>query len=325
VSSNSPDWLPACDGPALRARAVLLSRIREYFAREGVLEVETPLLCRRTGCDPHLNFFVCGPEKEPRYLQTSPEFAMKRLLAAGSGSIYQICKAFRADEAGRSHNPEFTLLEWYRIGFDLDALMDDVEALLSHAGENRWSAGSFERLCYRDVFLQYAAIDPLAATPADFATRACHLGLNEAEDLCGEDIPSWLDFLFSHVVQPCLGESAPCFVRHFPACLPSLARRNAEDPRVVERVELFWKGVELANGYHELCDGEEQAQRFEQDRAERSRRGLPVPEADERLLAALRHGLPECAGMALGVDRLLMLLQEAEHIDHVLTFPWPRA
>ena len=290
-----------------------------------MLEVETPLLCGRVGCDPHLHFFGCDSAASVRYLQTSPEFAMKRLLAAGSGSIYQICKAFRADEAGRLHNPEFTLLEWYRLGFDLDALMHDVEALLSHAGDNRWTAGSFERRSYRDVFLHYAAIDPLNATPADFCARTRLLGLHEAENLCGEDISLWLDFLFSHIVQPCLGLDAPCFVYHFPACLPSLARRNAADLRVVKRVELIWKGVELANGYHELCDAAEQAQRFEQDRAERSRLGMPVPQADERLLAALHHGLPECAGVALGLDRLLMLLQDAERIDNVLAFPWSRA
>lgn len=325
VSSNRSDWLPACNGPALRARAVLLSRLREYFAREGVLEVETPLLCGRIGCDPHLNFFSCGGGDQPRYLQTSPEFAMKRLLAAGSGSIYQICKAFRADETGRLHNPEFTLLEWYRIDFDLDALMDDVEALMVLAGENRWPAGAFERLDYRKVFLRHAGLDPLEAAPADFAARARHLGLDEAENLCGEDVPLWLDFLFSHAIQPHLGQDAPCFVRHFPACLPSLARRNTKDPRVVERVELFWKGVELANGYHELRDATEQAQRFQRDLAERSRRGLSAPEPDERLLAALEHGIPECAGMALGLDRLSMLLNDAEHIDHVLAFPWSRA
>lgn len=325
MSSNRPDWLPACDGPALRARAVLLSRLRDYFAREGVHEVETPLLSARIGCDPHLNFFSCDTGEGPRYLQTSPEFAMKRLLATGSGSIFQICKAFRADEAGRLHNPEFTLLEWYRIGFDLAALMDDVEALLIHAGENRWSRGMFKRVAYRDVFLQYAGVDPQSASPAEFAARARGLGLDEAEYLCGEDIPLWLDFLFTHLVQPHLGQDTPCFVRHFPACLPSLARRNAEDPRVVERVELFWKGVELANGYHELADATEQAQRFQQDLAERSRRGLSRPAPDERLLAAMRHGLPDCAGVALGLDRLLMHLTGVERIGQVLAFPWERA
>jgi lysyl-tRNA synthetase class 2 len=325
VSSNRPDWLPACDGPALRVRAVLLSRLREYFAREGVIEVETPLLGGRIGCDPHLNFFACGPEDARRYLQTSPEFAMKRLLAAGSGSIFQICKAFRANETGRLHNPEFTLLEWYRIGFDLAALMGDVEALLIHASENRWAAGAFERLDYREVFLRHAGLDPLEAAPADCAARARRIGFDEAKSLCGEDTPLWLDFLFSHAVQPHLGQDAPCFIRHFPACLPSLARRNAEDPRIVERVELFWKGVELANGYHELRDATEQAQRFQRDLAERSKRGLPLPEPDERLLAALEQGLPECAGVALGLDRLLMLLNDAEHINNVLAFPWSRA
>lgn len=322
--SNKSDWLPACDGPALRARAVLLSRLRGYFAAEGVLEVETPLLSGRIGCDPHLDFFACGHAGSHRYLQTSPEFAMKRLLAAGSGSIYQICKAFRADEAGRWHNPEFTLLEWYRVGFDLDALMNDVEALVTHVAE-RWARGSFPRIGYREAFLHHTGVDPLTTAPAEFAACAHRHGFDEAEHLCGEQTSLWLEFLFSHLVQPRLGLDAPCLVHHFPACLPSLARQRPADPRVTERVELIWNGVELANGYHELCDAAEQARRFERDRAERTRMGLPVPEVDERLLAALQHGLPACAGMALGLDRLLMLLQNASHIDAVLAFPWTQA
>ncbi|BBL70696.1 elongation factor P--(R)-beta-lysine ligase [Methylogaea oryzae] len=304
----------------------MLAAIRAYFAAQDVLEVETPLLCQGIGTDPHLEFLpVPQASGEPRYLQTSPEFAMKRLLAAGSGSIYQICKAFRGHESGRLHNPEFTILEWYRVGCDLDGLMDDMEALLGRIAEGRLNAATTRRVAYREVFLEYAGVEPLDGTFEELAACAVRHGVPEAAELCGEDRSLWLDLLFSVAVQPQLGRDGLCFVYDYPACQPSLARAKPGDGRWVERVELFWRGVELANGFHELADAAEQAARFEAERQARREQRLPVPEADGRLLAALTHGLPDCSGVAIGLDRLLMLLADAGHIDEVLAFPHTRA
>lgn len=304
----------------------MLAAIRAYFAAQGVMEVETPLLCQGIGTDPHLDFFsVPIPGAAPRYLQTSPEFAMKRLLAAGSGSIYQIGKAFRQGEAGRRHNPEFTLLEWYRLDFSLERLMDDMENLLLQVAGGQLQPGSARRASYREIFLQYTGLEPLEATFQELAGYAAGHGLPEAQALCGQDRPLWLDLLFSHLVQPHLGQTGLCFVHSYPACFPSLAQTQPSDARWVERMELFWQGVELANGFHELGDAQEQAARFAAEQQTRRSQGQPVPQADSRLLAALRHGLPDCSGVAIGLDRLLALLSGADHIDQVLAFPFGRA
>lgn len=330
-SNTEPAWRPACDVTALRARAGLLAGIRRFFDERGVLEVETPLLCRASGTDPNLSPFVTRfrlpgqAEGIPLYLQTSPEFAMKRLLAAGSGSIYQICKAFRNEETGRFHNPEFTLLEWYRTGFGLAELIDEIDALLSGLFAGRRALQPSERIAYRDVFIRHAGVDPLAAPVHELAGCAQRHDLNEAEALCGEDRPIWLDFLFSHIVQPHLGRGRIAFVFDYPACQPSLARKKPDDCRVVERVETFLDGMELANGFRELADAAEQEQRFDADLAARRNLGLCLPPKDVRLLAALQAGLPDCSGVALGLDRLLMLMTGAEAIGQVLAFPLERA
>lgn len=304
----------------------MLAAIRAYFAAQGVMEVETPLLCQGIGTDPHLDFFtVPVTGAAPRYLQTSPEFAMKRLLAAGSGSIYQIGKAFRQGEAGRRHNPEFTLLEWYRVECGLDGLMDDMESLLLQVADGRLQPGSARRASYREVFLQYTGLEPLEATFQELADYAAGHGLPEAQALCGQDRPLWLDLLFSYQVQPHLGQTGLCFVHSYPACFPSLAQTQPSDARWVERMELFWQGIELANGFHELGDAAEQAARFAAEQQTRQAHGQPVPEADPRLLAALQHGLPDCSGVAIGLDRLLVLLSGTGHIDQVLAFPFGRA
>lgn len=301
----------------------MLAAIRAYFAARDVLEVETPLLCQNIGTDPHLDFFsVLMHGDDTRYLQTSPEFAMKRLLAAGCGSIYQICKAFRGHESGRLHNPEFTLLEWYRLDCGLFGLMDDAEQLIRHVLGNTISA---QRVSYQQIFLQHAGVDALDASFPELAACASAHRLPEAAALCGEDRALWLDLLFSHIVQPQLGQHGLCFVYHYPACQPSLARGKPDDASWVERVELFWHGVELANGFHELADASEQASRFAADRQQRRQRDQAIPDADARLLAALAHGLPDCSGIALGLDRLLMLLSGADHIEQVLAFPFARA
>ena len=328
---SKPDWQPACPLSALRARAEMLANIRRFFSDRGVLEVETPLLCHAAGTDPNLQPFTSEfrlpgqSQGTPLYLQTSPEFAMKRLLAASAGSIYQVCKAFRNEEAGRFHNPEFTLLEWYRVGFGLDDLMDETDALLACLFAGVRESRPAERLAYRALFHRHTGLDPVSATPQAFAACARQRGLAEAEALCGEDRNLWLDLLFSHLIQPGLGLGRPSFVHDYPACLPSLARAKPGEIDVVERVEVFMDGLELGNGYHELADAAEQERRFEHDLSIRRSMGLPLPPKDARLLAALDFGLPDCAGIALGVDRLLMLATGASAIAQTLAFPVDKA
>ncbi len=282
-----------------------------------VLEVETPLLSRHGTVDRHIDSFQV--EQASRWLQTSPEFAMKRLLCAGSGPIWQLCKVFRVDEAGRHHNPEFSLLEWYRPGFDHHALMDEMVELMVHCGVA--ADPRFERLSYRDAFLQHAGFDPLSASIAEM--RACAAGRSPPppEDL-GDFRDDWLDYFFGSIVSPALGFQQPCFVYDFPASQAALARVRGE---VAERFELIWRGVELANGFHELADAAEQERRFAADSAWRAQQKKPTPAADADLIAALEHGLPDCAGVALGVDRLLMLLTDSPNIASTLAFDWARA
>ena len=309
-------------------RANILQKIRQFFAERAALEVETPLLCHAVGTDPNLDFFTTtlnGPSQPTLYLQTSPEFAMKRLLAAGSGSIFQICKAFRKGESGRFHNPEFTMLEWYRVGFDLPKLMDEVAELITLLFSGKSALQATERLSYQAIFLKHTGLDPLVFSFEAYADYVQRNGLAEAVALCGQDHPLWLDFIFSHKIQPHLGQNALCMVYGYPAVLSSLARTNAHDNRVTERVELFIDGVELGNGYHELADRQEQEGRF--DREIGIRRAGQRPEAikDQRLLAALEYGLPDCSGIAIGLDRLLMLLTKSQSIDYVLAFSLSKA
>jgi lysyl-tRNA synthetase class 2 len=259
---------------------------------------------------------------------------MKRLLAAGSGPIWQLGKAFRDGEAGRRHNPEFTMLEWYRPGWDHHRLMDEVEALLratlSPAAGGAALVGEepAERLTYREAFARHAGLDPFVADAATLRRHAAALGVAGGEPADGAEEWSredWLHLLLAAVVEPRLGRGRPAFVLDFPADQAALARVRPGDPPVAERFEAFVAGVELANGYHELTDPAEQARRFAADLEARAGRGLPVVPADERLLAALAHGLPDCAGVALGFDRLAMLALGADRLDQVIAFPADRA
>ncbi|MDO9103982.1 MAG: EF-P lysine aminoacylase EpmA [Methylovulum sp.] len=321
-------WQPSCSLELLRLRARVLRDIRCFFTERDVLEVETPLLCQGIGTDPQLEFFTTSyclpPLRQTLFLQTSPEFAMKRLLAAGSGSIFQICKAFRNGESGRFHNPEFTLLEWYRVGYNLSQLMDEITELIAllFAGQGLEPP---QRVSYQAVFQRYTGLDPLVFSYQDYCAYACGEHIPEAVALCGHDHVLWLDFIFSHKIQPLLGANALCMVYGYPACQSSLARTHAENPAVSERVELFIKGVELGNGYYELTDAVEQDKRFNGEITIRQHCGLPVPVKDQRLVAALAAGLPDCSGIAIGLDRLLMLLSGVGSIDDVLAFPVGRA
>jgi lysyl-tRNA synthetase class 2 len=321
MMSERDDWRPTATLEALRIRAEVLTAIRTFFDRRGVLEVETPLLSAATVTDLHLHSMECDLDRADggrRYLQTSPEFAMKRLLAAGSGPIFQICRAFRGGEAGRRHNPEFTILEWYRPGWDHHALMDEIDALLATVLETPPG----ERLSYAEVFEAHAGVDPHRASMPELGERVAALSVRGAAELDRDDL---LNLLLTEVVEPRLGRGRPTFVYDFPASQAALARLRPGKPALAERFELFVEGVELANGYHELTDPAEQCRRFERDLAERRLRDLPEVQADERLLAALEAGMPDCAGVAVGIDRLVMLKLGASDISEVIAFPIDRA
>lgn len=317
------DWRPTAAPAALRRRAEALWWTREFFRHRGVLEVETPALVNAAVSD--INLGSCRVEvpgsESPRFLHTSPEYAMKRLLAAGSGDIYQICHVYRGAERGRQHNPEFTMLEWYRLGFSLEDLMQEVAALV------RGLLGAdlpFESLTYREAVVRHSGIDPLEATDAGLQDAAIHLGMDESRARCAPR-DELLDLIVGVQIGPALGGNALTFVHRYPASQAALARLDAADPRVALRFELYYRGVELANGYHELSDPAEQRSRFDADQLARRERGLPVSSLDPYLLAALESGLPDCAGVALGFDRLLMLAMDAKSIDDVLAFPVERA
>lgn len=323
------DWRPACTLENLRARAHLLRAIRSFFSERNVLEVETPLLGHGSGTDPQLEFFTTefclSPTQQTLFLQTSPEFAMKRLLAAGSGSIFQICKAFRNGESGRFHNPEFTMLEWYRVGYSLSQLMDEIAELIAFLFNGHLTLQETQRLSYQDVFERYTNLNPLEFDYRDYCTYALTHQLPDAVTICGHDHALWLDMLFSHRVQPHLGKNALCMIYGYPAGQSSLAKINKHNTKITDRVEIFINGVELGNGYDELTDAAEQEKRFDQEIKLRRIHGQATAVKDGRLIAALEAGLPECSGMAIGVDRLLMLLSGNAGIGGVLAFPVDRA
>ncbi len=316
------DWQPGAGSTQLHARAKLLADIRRFFADRGVLEVETPLLCRAGVTDPAVEPLRVERGESvsaPRYLQTSPEYAMKRLLAAGSGPIYQIERAFRDGEAGARHNPEFTLLEWYRPGFDHQQLMAESADLVRHCIGDR----PLNQRSYRDLFRETLGLDPFAASLEELeGTARRHVdvgGLSGDRDL-------WLDLLMTHLIEPELAALGLCFVYDYPASMAALSKvEEVDGEQVGRRFELYVDGIELANGYCELTDPSEQRSRFERDNCRRREHGLPEHPLDEALLAALEHGLPECSGIALGVDRLLMLATGAGDIRQVLAFDWERS
>ncbi|MCC2617913.1 elongation factor P--(R)-beta-lysine ligase [Aestuariibacter halophilus] len=320
------DWQPSATLTRLQARAEVMQRIRAFFAARGVLEVETPSLCAAGVTDVHLQAFTTHlhmPGKQQGqqlFLQTSPEYAMKRLLCAGSGPIFQLFRAYRNEEAGRHHNPEFTLLEWYRPGFDHRQLISEVDALMQHV----LACPGAEIFTYQQVFVDHVGVDPLCAdieALRDVAMQRGHGDVAENET----DKDTLLQLLFCMEVEPRIGQQAPCFVTHFPASQAALARIDEQDPRTARRFELYYKGMELANGFHELADADEQQARFEQDNQQRQRLGLPQVPLDHYLLDALRSGLPDCAGVALGVDRLVMLACGAREIKEVLSFSYHNA
>ena len=312
-------WRPTATLEALRRRAAMLAGAREFFARRGVLEVETPILSAAAVSDPQIESLAThiAGLTAPVFLCTSPEYAMKRLLAAGSGDIYQICKVFRDGERGRWHNPEFTLIEWYRLGFDDAALMTEVEALIGFLLSPYRRLAPAERLSYSAALRLHAGVDAHEASERELSEAARRHGIECDADL---DRDAKLDLLMGLVVGPRLGVERPCFVCDYPASQAALARLKPGPVPVAARFELYIDGVELANGFHELIDGEAQRARFERELALRRMRGQVRPPLDERLLAALGAGLPDCAGVALGFDRLVAMAMGAPRLADAMAF-----
>jgi lysyl-tRNA synthetase class 2 len=314
-------WRPTASWSHQRLRAELLAKVRHFFAERQVLEVETPLLAAAPVTDPHIETFRVSTGDEPdRFLQTSPEYAMKRLLAAGSGPIYQITRAFRRSEQGRQHNPEFTILEWYRPGFDHHRLMAEIDDLLAEL----LGCQPAERMTCGEAFARYAGVDPHTATAEQLREQALRSAIDTTA-IDSDDPDLWLDLLLTVLVQPNLGVERPTFLYDYPARQAALARVRDEVPPVAERFELYLKGVELANGYHELTDAVAQRRRFNADLERRQTLKRPPVPIDERLIAALAAGMPDCAGVALGFDRLVMVAAGARSLAEVIAFPIDRA
>lgn len=321
------DFLPAASRRNLRLRALLLRRLREFFDRQGFIEVETPVLSADVVIERHLDVFQAVWPAAPcqshsaRWLPSSPEAAMKRLLVAGMQAIYQVAHAFRAAEAGPHHNPEFTLVEWYRTGESLEAGMARTDRLC----QELLGRGPARKLSYQAAFEQFAGVDPHRAEVPQLIAAARRLELAAPRGMGAEDREAWLDLLMVERVQPHLGHDQPVLLYDYPAGQAALARVRAGEPAVAERFELFVAGIELANGYQELTDPDELRARFRQINAQRAADGRPPLPEPKRLLRAMERGLPESVGVALGFDRLVMLAAGAERVEEVMAFPFDRA
>lgn len=321
-------WRPGASLDVLRARAALLRTLRNFLQNAGILEVDTPVLSPTAGPDPALDPIPAdcraagNAGSQVCYLQTSPELAMKRLLAVGSGPIFQITKAFRDGEVGRRHNPEFSLLEWYRPAFDQHRLMDEVAALVRH-GLGLPDLAE-ERLSYRALFHRHLRVDPIDTSVAELRALAIQRVIG-VEGLTIKDRDSWLEILLTHHIEPQLGRGRLTFIYDYPHTQAALARLDPIDAAIANRFELYFEGMELANGFQELGDPAEQERRFLTANRRREDMGKAAVPVDQKFLAALRHGLPEVSGVAVGVDRLLMLRLGVEDIDRVLSFSWSRA
>lgn len=311
-------WLPTAPLEHLQARAATMASVRAFFAARDVLEVETPLLSSAMNSDPNIASVTAQQMGRTYYLNTSPEFPMKRLLAAGYGAIYQFAKVFRAGEAGRRHNPEFTMLEWYRPGYDDVAMRAEVHALLVTL------IPGLPRLdfTYEAAFKHFAGFDPHRIPLADLQAQT-HARFEWSSAVRNEMLDCWL----AQVVEPALPQDHLTFITDWPADMAALAQvtENAGGWPVARRFEAFYRGMEMANGYFELRDADAQRARFEADLARRAELNLPVGPLDEHLDAALKAGLPECAGVAMGFDRLMMVLLGENDISRVISFPMNRA
>lgn len=336
------NWQPSAKLERLRQRAALIAQIRRFFAEREVLEVETPAISQGTITDVHLDPLITAhalPDNSsasPLYLQTSPEYAMKRMLASGFPDIYQICKCFREDEIGRLHNPEFTMLEWYRRGFSMQALIDEVSELLRMVLNIDSCQKDIEQYSYQALFQRHLHFDPLNASISDILEVCAKYALSDyANSLVPEQNPehgaahnnvkdALLQVLFSQHIEPVIGQDAPVCVTHFPASQASLAKLS-EDKQSALRFEFYYRNIELANGFEELTDASLQHARFEKDNQIRRSLGKTERQIDQRFMQALQHGLPACSGVALGLDRLVMLALGCDDIGEVISFDIQRA
>ena len=318
----SEAWRPYADKRLIKLRAETYIKIRQFMAERNILEVETPVLSHATVTDMQLNSFrseYSSPQSNSGkilYLQTSPEYAMKRLLASGTGAIYQISRVFRNEEQGKYHNPEFTMLEWYQPGYGHHQLMQELELFL-----NLFAMNHCEKISYGEIFLEHTGLDPHTCDTNELKSMAQQHGLSTTI----EERSVLLDFIFSDKITSTLGDTRPLFVYDYPACQSALAKLSNTTPEVAERFELFINGMEIANGFHELTDADEQLARFEQDLTLRKKENRPDLPIDHLFLDALKQGLPDCAGVAVGIDRLLMVITGTNDIREVLGFPIERA
>jgi len=341
----SSSWLPTASIETLKLRSALIKNIRQFFYERNILEVETPCLSHHTVTDPYLEALQCE-HTEPGantcrtlFLQTSPEYAMKRLLAAGSGDIFQLCKSFRNDEVGHQHNPEFTMLEWYRLNFSMQNLIDELVQLLMTI----LPINSVEQETYAELFIKYCDFDPLSISLTSLIEVCEDKGLgdyiqgvkqhlvngdkaskindkgNENNSVLLKD--SALQVLFHQEIEPHIGKVVPMVVSHFPSSQASLATMN-EDGVSANRFEVYYLGMELANGFNELQDAAKQEARFNDDNKKREQLGLTSKTLDTHFIAALNAGLPACSGVALGIDRLIMLALNKTHIKDVVSFSY---
>lgn len=330
MSTATPDSFgPSANWQTLRLRSQLLAQTRAFFAARNFLEVETPQLSAEVVVDRHLDPLRVTLPPDPRrpdvgptyYLQTSPEFGMKRLMAAGGEAIYQIARVFRGGEIGPRHNPEFTMVEWYRRG----DTMNEGMALLSDLANALLGLGPAEELSYAEAFQRFAGIDPHRASVTELAAAGAGQGIAMPQSLSADDRDAWLDVLLVELVEPHLGANRPTILYDYPASQAALARVRESDPPVAERFELYVRGIELANGYHELLDPAVLRRRNASANQLRVADGKPALPEESRLLAAMDCGLPACSGTALGFDRLVMIAAGASHVSEVMAFPIDRA
>lgn len=318
-------WEPGISHQSLKKRASLLRQVREFFFKRDVLEVDTPSISKYSTVDLHIDSITVqlGSRHPSRYLITSPEYHMKRLLSAGSGSIYQICKSFRQEECGSRHNPEFTMLEWYRVGADHWQLMQEVDALMSEL----LGLEPSEKISYREIFEKNLGINPFKITLADFSFACKNANLTPPDYLLSESIDpdEWLNFLMGFLIEPTLGKETPVFIYNYPATQAALAMANPDDPNTALRFELYYKGMELGNGYYELADHHLLKERFEKSNQQRKEAGKESYDIDSRFIDATKAGMPACSGIAIGFDRVMMLALEEDEIDRIQTFSWDRA
>ncbi|AYN24519.1 elongation factor P--(R)-beta-lysine ligase [Buchnera aphidicola] len=319
-------WQPSSSIKILKKRSKIIANIRSFFLKKNVMEVETPILSRSSVTDINLtpfetNYFSFNSnlKKIKLWLITSPEYHMKRLLAAGSGSIYQICRSFRNQEFGQYHNPEFTILEWYQLSFSMERMIEEIDCFFQEI----LNFDKSDKISYQETFIKYLQIDPLSTNLSELLQ--CYKKFKLEHLIHFEnDLSKLIEMLFTLQIQPFLGKEKPLFVYHFPLEQASLAAMNVKDNRISERFEIFFKGIELGNGFYELTDYFEQKNRFLKDNEKRQDMNLPKQKIDSYFLNAMNYGLPICSGVAIGLDRLIMIALNQKSIDQVMSFSFDR-